>query len=218
MCKTVFAIAVGAFAVTLSTPPASAQETPPPAKTEAKPTAAANEADMMAKMMELAQPGEHHRELAELAGDWDYTVKMSMTPGEALTEAGRGTAVRTAVMGGRYFIMNTTGKVLMPGADGKVSDADYQGMAVEGYDNVKQKFVSTWIDSMGTSILLSEGTYDAANKSFSYPFEIEIMPGMKMKAREVVKILDANHLQMDWYENHGGKETKTMEIAYTRKK
>ena len=214
MCKTVFAIVIGAFAGTLLATPATAQETPPPAKS-APPS---NEAEMMAKMMELAQPGESHRLLAQLVGDWDYTVKFSMTPGAELAEAGRGTAVRTAIMGGRYFIMNTSGKMLMPGPDGKVSDTEFKGMSIEGYDNVKQKFFSTWIDSMGTSIVLSEGSYDPASKSFTYLFEMEPVPGMKTKARQVVKIVDADHLQMDWYETHGGQEAKTMEIDYTRKK
>ena len=41
-------------------------------------------------------------------------------------------------------------------------DMSFTGMAIEGYDNVKKKFVSSWIDNMGTMILNSEGTYDPA--------------------------------------------------------
>src|SRR5215470_4588351 len=56
-----------------------------------------------------------------------------------------------------------------------------QGMAVEGYDNVKKKFVSSWIDNMGTAIMISEGTYDAGAKTLTYTAETEMMPGMKTK-------------------------------------
>ena len=30
----------------------------------------------------------------------------------------------------------------MPGADGKMTKVEFNGMSLEGYDNVKQKFVS----------------------------------------------------------------------------
>jgi hypothetical protein len=41
---------------------------------------------------------------------------------------------------------------------------------------------------------------------------------MKQKIREVVKLTDKDHMQLEWYEDRGGKEAKTMEIDYTRKK
>jgi hypothetical protein len=39
---------------------------------------------------------------------------------------------------------------------------------------------------------------------------------MKSQAREVLKIADNNHMMLEWYENRGGNEVKTMEINYTR--
>jgi hypothetical protein len=45
-----------------------------------------------------------------------------------------------------------------------------------------------------------------------------MMPGMKQKVREVIKIVDNNHHTFEWYEDRGGQEVKTMEINYTRKK
>ena len=168
-----------------------------------------DEAEMMAKMMELAKPGEPHKLLAGRVGTWAYTVKMSMPPGSPLADAGQGTAVRTALMDGRYFSFDVSGKM---------GGMDFKGMSLEGYDNVKKKYLATWIDSMGTSIVLSEGSYDPATKSFTYAFEMEALPGMKMKARQVVTLVDADHERMEWYEMHGGQEAKTMEIDYTRQK
>ena len=216
--KTLFTTLFISLAGTLWAAPAHAQDTPSSAKAAATPAGKPDEAEIMAKMMELAKPGEHHRELAALVGTWNYTAKFSMAPGKPLGDAGRGTAVRTAVMGGRYFVTDVTGKMLMPAADGTMQDTEFKGTSVEGYDNVKQKFVSTWIDNMGTSITLSEGTYDPASKSFTYLFEMEVVPGMKTKARQVVKILDPDHHRMDWYETQGGQEVKTMELDYTRQK
>ena len=84
--------------------------------------------------------------------------------------------------------MDVTGKMQMPGEDGKMKDMQFKGMGVEGYDNVKKKFVSSWIDNMGTGIQFSEGTYDPATKTFTYTSEIEMMPGMKTPVREVIKV------------------------------
>ena len=74
----------------------------------------------------------------------------------------------------------------MPGADGKMKDMQFKGMGIEGYDNVKKKFVGSWIDNMGTGIMMSEGTYDPATKTFTYTTDEEMMPGMKTKIRELV--------------------------------
>ena len=71
-------------------------------------------------------------------------------------------------------------------------------------------------DNMGTGLLISEGAYDPAAKTFTYSSETEMMPGMKIKVREVVKVTDKDHHIFEWYEDRGGKEEKTMEIRYTR--
>ncbi len=171
----------------------------------------------MKQMMELAKLNENHKMLADLVGTWSYTVKMYMDPTSKPTES-TGTAVRTAVMDGRYVTGDYSGKFKMPGADGKMMEMAFKGMSMDGYDNVKKKFVSGWVDNMGTGILLIEGTYDAATKTFTYTGDYEMMPGMKSKVREVIKMPDTSHMSMEYYEDRGQGETKSMEINYTRKK
>lgn len=174
---------------------------------------------MMQMMMELSKLNENHKLLASFDGTWDYTLKMWMNgdPSSKPDES-QGTATRKSIMDGRYVEMDVKGKFHMPGPDGKMTDMDFVGHGMEGYDNVKKKFVGTWIDNMGTGIMMSEGTYDAASKAFTYTGEFEMAPGMKQKIREVVKVPDTNHMILEWYENRGGTEAKTMEINYTRKK
>ncbi len=214
------------FVGALLTIPSFAQQTSPSPATASSPSgnqpAASgqpNQAEMMKQMMELAKLNENHKLLASLAGTWTYDVKMWMNPDpNAPPQQSKGTAVRKPMMDGRYFIGEFTGKMQMPGPDGKMKDMTFKGMSFEGYDNAKQKFVSSWIDNMGTGIMMSEGTYDPATKAFTYNSEIEMMPGMKQKVREVIKIVDNNHHTFEWYEDRGGQEAKTMEINYTRKK
>jgi hypothetical protein len=185
----------------------------------AAPSGQPNQAEMMKQMMELSKTGENHKLLANLAGTWVYDIKFWMNPDpNAPPSESKGTAVRKPIMNGRYFVMDVSGKMQMPGPDGKPKDMQFKGMSIEGYDNVKKKFVATWIDNMGTGIEFSDGTYDPATKTFTYNLEMEPVPGMKAKVREVLKIVDNDHQTLEWYENRGGQEKKTMEINYTRKK
>jgi hypothetical protein len=174
-------------------------------------------ADEMKQMMEMAKLNENHKLLATTAGTWSYTVKMWMDPNGKPTES-TGTAKREAIMDGRYVSGDYTGKFKMPGADGKIQEMNFHGMSMDGYDNVKKKFVSGWVDNMGTGIMTMDGTYDTATKAFTYTGEYEMMPGMKEKVRQVIKLTDATHMTMEYYEDRGQGEAKTMEINYTKKK
>jgi len=177
-----------------------------------------NEADMMAMMMALAKPGENHKMLTQTVGNWTYKLKAWMSPDPNVPpQESSGTSVTREIMGGRYVVTDHAGKFQMPGADGKMVDMDFKGMALEGYDNVKKKFVATWVDNMGTGIMSLEGDYDAAAKALTYRAEYEAMPGTKMKVREVIKLIDKDHRLFEWYEERGGTEVKTMEMSYARK-
>jgi hypothetical protein len=199
--------------------PASGMTTTTTASSPAKPPASsmAPSAEEMKQMMEMAKLNENHKLLATTAGTWSYTVKMWMDPNGKPTES-TGTAKREAIMDGRYVSGDYTGKFKMPGADGKIQEMNFHGMSMDGYDNVKKKFVSGWVDNMGTGIMTMDGTYDAATKAFTYTGEYEMMPGMKEKVRQVIKMPDATHMTMEYYEDRGQGEARTMEINYTKKK
>jgi hypothetical protein len=219
-------ITIPSFAQSPAASPASAASPSGAATTSSSPAAPAtgqmSEADMkkmMAQMTELAKLNENHKLLGDLVGTWTYTVKMWMNPDpSAKPEEYKGTAVRKPMMDGRFFVIDVTGKMEMPGPDGKKKEMTFKGMGIEGYDNVKKKFIGTWVDNMGTGIMMSEGAYDPATKTFTYTGEYEGIPGMKTKIREVMKIVDKDHHNFEWYEDRGGQEAKTMEISYTRKK
>jgi Protein of unknown function (DUF1579) len=206
-------IGLSSFAQSPAGSPASATSPAQPAPPAGQP----NPQEIMKQMMQMSKLNENHKLLADMDGNWNYSIKLWMNPDpNAKPQESKGTATRKSVMGGRYFVMDVTGKMQMPGEDGKMKDMQFKGMAVEGYDNVKKKFVSSWIDSMGTGIQFSEGTYDPATKTFTFNMEMEPTPGMKQQVREVLKVTDKDHMLLEWYENQGGQERKTMEIAYTR--
>jgi hypothetical protein len=198
--------------------PAVADEQPPAKKGEQK-AGQATEAEMMAMMMQMAQPGENHKLMAHGVGSWALKVKMwNNGDTNAAPMESSATATVKEILGGRFFATDVTGKMQMPGADGKMTDMEFKGTGYDGYDNARKKFVSSWIDSMGTGILNSEGDYDAATKTFTFHAEVAYAPGVKVNVRQVVKIVDNDHHIFEWYEDRGAGEVKTMQIDYTRKK
>lgn len=198
-------------------------------KDEAKKPAAAaqekheggpDEAAAMEAWMKASTPGENHKLLEGMTGDWTYVNKMWHNPDpNAKPEESTGTATVKSMYNGRYFQGDYAGSFEMPGPDGKPQKMEFRGSSLHGYDNMSGKFFGTWIDNMGTGIVVFEGKYDPASKSFTYTGNYDCpMRQCKVSVREVVKITDKDHHMMEWYETTpGAKEQKTMEITYTRK-
>jgi hypothetical protein len=200
------------LALTLNTP-CFAQDNAAP-KPDGKP-GGTDEAQMMAAMMAMAKPGENHKVLDATTGSWTYKVKWWTSPDAPPMEF-NGTTTTKSLMEGRYFVSEHTGKMTMPGPDGKITESEFKGMATEGYDNAKKKYVASWIDNFGTGIMYMEGTYDPATKTLTYFGEEQPMPGMKFKVRQTVTYTDKDHHTMEWFEVHDGAEVKTMAIEYIR--
>jgi len=208
MLKILMVLCLG-MAAAFTTGPAVAGET------ETSPVAATSATSPNdSKATDLAKPNANHNLLGELAGTWNYVLKISMGPNKPPIET-NGVVVRQPIMGGRYFLADFDVEML-PGNDGKLEKANFKGKSIEGYDNVKQNFISIWIDNASTGPTIFEGNYDPASRTFTYTSETEPKPGQKTKVREVIKVIDDNHYNLDWYEEHGGHEIKTIEITYTR--
>jgi uncharacterized protein DUF1579 len=201
------------FAVLIaSSAPPQTQTTSAPAVPGGSPS----QAEMMKQMIELSKPGENHRLLAGIAGTWNLTGRHLQPYSNAKPRDFKGRFIRKALWEGRYFISETTGeKLQMPWSDGK--EVTVKDMAIEGYDNNKKKFFSSYIDNhWDTGVIAWEGSYDSAAKTFTYVTEIEETPGVKIKMQRLVRILDDNNYREEMYEERSGKELKVTEINYTR--
>ena len=165
---------------------------------------------MMAAYEKMGKVGDQHRQLAAMVGNWTYENTMWMDP-SAPPEVSKGSAESKAIWDGRYI--ETV-------FHGDYNGQPFEGRAISGYDNIKGKFVATWIDSMSTGIFISYGTHDAASKSTTYLGEMDdpMNPGKITPVRQVYRWTDADHYVFEWYETHDGAERKSMEIKYTRAK
>ena len=183
---------------------ALAQETKKPDAAGAGPSAE-EQAEMQA-WQKYATPGKEHQMLKDqFAGNWDVQVKHLMGPGETTT----GTAKYDVVMDGRY---------LSGTFDGKAMGQPFKGISLTGYDNATKKFFNTWVDTMGTGLLVTQGTYDPSTKTYTFTGDMTMPNGQTTKVREVVKVESNDKHVFEMYMTGPQGEMKAMEITYTRKK
>lgn len=166
-------------------------------------------ATMMKKMQESMTPGDMQKMLASYCGTWSGEITMWMDPSKPPAKY---TGVREIkmILGGRYQL--STIKSTMDGMPVEAS-------STTGYDNAKKVFFATWIDNMGTGILLLEGPWDAATKTIILKGKMaDPTSGKDMDVKETVKMIDDKHQLMEFYSiSPDGKENKIEEVKYTKK-
>jgi Protein of unknown function (DUF1579) len=168
--------------------------------------------DMQAVMemyKKLATPGAPHQMLASLAGSWNTRTRGWAEPNNPPMES-TGTCEQKMLLGGRFLHQEYTGEMM---------GSPFTGIGVTGYDNHSKRFVSTWMDSMGTGILFFEGIASADGKTITQESHHHDAVRGPMTWRSVTKIVDDNTYLFELYStDKRGKEETMMEITYTRKK
>jgi hypothetical protein len=174
---------------------------------EKKPHTQMDPQAMMETYAKLAMPGEPHKLFASLAGSWTTKTKSWMEPGKPPMES-TGSSEMKILLGGRFLQQDFTGDMM---------GQPYSGIGISAYDNLRKRYVSTWIDTMGTGIFVMEGTASADGKTITLKGQHEEPGGGHMTHRAIWKIVDNNSQTFEMYgtANHG-KEMKMMEIIYTR--
>ena len=166
----------------------------------------ADQQEMMQKWQAYMTPGEVHQGFAKMAGDWKAAVTVFDPSGQQMQSDA--TASFEMILGGRY--LKSTFKGTMMGMT-------FEGMGLDAYDNATKEYLSTWIDNMGTGIMLMKGTWDDAAKTVVYTgSSTDPMTGKPQPMKSVSKMVDDNHLVMTMYNIVDGKEVKSMEISYSR--
>jgi hypothetical protein len=160
--------------------------------------------------MDYMTPGKAHKELAMSDGMWTEDMLMWMAPN---TEPMKSTAtvMNKMIMGGRYQQGTHRGTFMgMP----------FEGMSLVGYDNAKQTYVSTWVDNMGTGMMLMEGTWNEDLKGIEFKgMGVDPEVGKDVPMRQIYVIRDADTHVMEMFKpGKDGNEFKCMEITMKRKK
>lgn len=175
-----------------------------------KPKMTPEQQAQMEAWMKAGTPGAMHKALDPMIGSWTVKATSWETPGGP-PQAGAGVAEDSWVLGGRF---------VKEDFQGEFGGMKFQGLGYTGYDNVAKKYVGTWMDTMGTMVMVMRGTADPSGKVLTLTSTItDVMTGKPMKVRSVTRIVDANTHVMEMYgpDRSSGKEFKMMEIVYTKK-
>jgi len=163
---------------------------------------------MMELWKQAATPGEPHKLFASLAGSWTTTTKEWMEPGKPPTES-TGTAEMKMLLDGRFLYQEFTSQMM---------GQPFSGIGIDAYDNLRKRYVTAWMDTMGTGIFIMEGTATSDGRTITLKGSHPEPGGGHMTHRAVWKIVDDNTQTFDMYgTHHGGKEMKMLEITYTKK-
>jgi hypothetical protein len=163
--------------------------------------------EMMKVWQAYMTPGDVHKMLAKYDGEWKTEMTMWMDPTSAPTKS-TGKVTNKMILGGRYQETRYSGDFMnMP----------MEGIGMTGYDNAKKVFITTWVDNMGTGMMLMEGTWDDSKKTINFSGKtVDPATGKDIMVKEVIKFIDDKTQQMEMYMVQDGTEFKTMQIIYTR--
>ncbi len=148
-------------------------------------------------------PGPEHEHLKRLEGEW--IARFQDGGGDS-----PGTMTVKLECGGLWAVSDFRAEF---------GGQKFQGRGFDGYDPVKKKYVSVWVDSMSTAPLFLEGTMDAATKTLTLTGEGRGPDGAPLKFRSETRFPDNDHMHFTMSVlGEDGKATPMLTIAYTRKK
>lgn len=149
------------------------------------------------------KPGAEHAVLKQFEGTWDATMEMG-------GQKSKGTMVFKMDLGGLWLVYDFKGEF---------GGAPFQGRGMDTYDLAKKKYVSVWADSMMTSPMVSEGSFDKAGKVMTMVGEAPDPSGKVAKMKSVTEIKDKDTILFTMNgPGPDGKEGVMFTITYKRKK
>lgn len=181
---------------------------------KAKPKAAAKRApkapsqeEMMAQWQVAMTPAVSHARLTPMVGTWKAKTSFVMAPGTP-PEVHDGTSVHRFVLGGRYLEQVYKGTSMgMP----------FEGIGYTGYDNVQQRYVGTWMDTMSTGLMSSVGVGRPTDERIDSVAEAIDPSGKKLVFDTIIRIRNHEHHSYEmWTKGPDGKKYRVMIIEYER--
>ncbi len=153
-----------------------------------------------ARAQEFPKPGPEHELLKKQVGTWDLTMKFGGMES-------KGTVTYKMDLGGLWLVSSL---------ESEFGGQKFSGRGLDTYDAGKKKYVSVWADSMSTSPMLMEGTYDPAKKTLTMTGEGPGPDGKPTKYRSTSEIPDDDTIHFSMYMGDGKDPAFT--ITYKRKK
>ena len=158
----------------------------------------------MAAWIALSEPSTEHEFLERLVGTWNAKTRFWMVPDAAPIESA-GVSTNEMILGGRFLQSKFVGEMFGP----------FEGVGIDGFDRLKQEYVSTWMDNKGTTIMSFNGQVEGNVRTLM--MDLVRPDGEKSTMKWVTTIVGQDEHKAEGYEAAaGGDFRKTMEIVYTR--
>jgi Protein of unknown function (DUF1579) len=165
-------------------------------------------AAQMKAWTEYATPGTAHKMMADETGTWNCDMTFWTEP-NGKPEKATSTANIKMILGGRYQETNYSGTMM---------GQSFQGKSTLAYNNASKEYTTTFIDNMGTGMLVAVGKFDDKTKSMELKGDmINPVNGKKTPYREIYTIVDATTRKMEMFDVKNGEEFKSMEIIMKKK-
>src|SRR5262245_38659611 len=134
--------------------------------------------DDATSFLKAAAPGEPHKKLQTLVGNWDLLIKMPAGPDGKAAEV-KGTIAYKSILGGRF---------VQEEAKTELFGQPFEWVGMYGYDNYKKKFIAVWADNFNTIIEQGEGDSDNSMKAVTLVGETIRPGGAKEKFQWVLTL------------------------------
>ncbi len=147
------------------------------------------------------KPGPEQEKLKKFEGQWNATI--TGPGGES-----KGTASYKVGLGGHWLLGHFKGDF---------GGMPFEGRGVTGYDPIKKKYVTAWVDSMAPQLTLMEGSFGKDDKTYTEGGEFPGMDGKTQKMKSVYQFKDKDTIVFTMYRVEGDKDEQMFQITYKRK-
>ena len=165
----------------------------------------------MARWMQTCKPGAAHARLKELLGSYEITTRMWMDPSKPPMES-KGSAEFTWLHEGKWIQQKWTGSMM---------GQKTAGTTTLGYDNFKERYVSSSVDSLQTTMSTAFGHFDRTGDDLILWGTIDepMTPEQDKQVKYVYRGFGKDKFTIEVHDMMIGEtDTKVLEFAHTRKK
>jgi len=172
--------------------------------------AQADQQKMMAEYMKLMAPGPSHDYFKGFVGKWNVKTTAWMSPGAepAVTE---GRSESELLLSGRFLMTKFSGTMM---------GQPFEGVQIDGYDNMKKTYMTLWVDNWSTGFYFLEGNRDTTTGALTMTADWpDPMTGASMKVRSVTTWKSPDEYVYEMYMTApGGEEYKSLQNVMTKGK
>jgi hypothetical protein len=146
-----------------------------------------------------------HEVFKKDVGTWDAEIEVRPGPG-APVQRSRGVSENRLVGGGAWLVTDYR------------ADSGFEGHGVYGFDQTRNKYVGTWVDSMRRFLVIAEGFWDPEGKKMTYRGEAKMPDGRVVQWREETTTVGKDHqVFRSFLRLPDGSDFEMMTVNYRRR-